>query len=143
MASAISSDIGLPPASASTSAAIEAERRFFFWMAIVFVLVAFGGFTPSYWAPIASGRMHAPPVTHIHGLVLFSWTLFYLPQSAWVVAGRVPRHRAWGLAGISLFTLLLCSILALKVTMLRLDAANGFEEASLGDSRRSRLCRCR
>ena len=31
-------------------------RRFYLWMAILFVLIAFGGFTPSYWARIAAGN---------------------------------------------------------------------------------------
>lgn len=105
-------------------------REFHFRMAIVFVLIAFGGFTPTYWAPVVGGRFHAPPIAHIHGALLFSWTLFYLAQTAWVRAGRVPRHRAWGLAGISLFTLLLCSIVVFKLTLMKLDEAHGFGDAS-------------
>src|SRR5438876_6772890 len=47
-------------------------------MAGVFVLMAFGGFTPTYWARVASGTFHGPPILHIHGALLFSWTLFYI-----------------------------------------------------------------
>jgi len=104
--------------------------RFHLWMAGVFVLIAFGGFTPTYWAPLAQGAFHAPPITHIHGFLLFSWTVFYLAQTAWVAAGRTPAHRAWGLAGIALFTLTIVSILVLKITMLRLDDARGLGDAS-------------
>ena len=71
-------------------------RRFHLRMAVVFVLIAFGGFAPSYWAPVFSGTFHMPPIAHIHGILLFSWTLFYLAQTAWVAAGRTPAHRAWG-----------------------------------------------
>ena len=106
------------------------ERRFHVWMAAVFVLVAFGGFTPSYWAPLASGLFHAPPIAHVHGFLLFSWTLFYLAQTAWVASGRIATHRAWGLAGIALFTLMACSIVVLKITMMRLDDAHGYGDAS-------------
>lgn len=108
-----------------------ARPRFHLYMALVFVAVAFGGFAPSYWAPLAGGTFHASPMTHVHGAILFSWPLFYLAQTAWVATGRTPRHRAWGLAGISLFTLVICSILVLKVTGMRVEAAQGYGEASL------------
>jgi len=104
--------------------------RFYVWMAVVFLLVTFGGFTPSYWARLASGGFHPPPIMHIHGALLFAWSAFYLAQTAWVASGRTPMHRAWGLAGIALFTLVLCSIVILKITILRLDEARGLGEAS-------------
>ncbi|HLY53260.1 MAG TPA: hypothetical protein VKQ31_09650 [Steroidobacteraceae bacterium] len=107
------------------------DRRFYLYMAIVFVLVAFGGFTPTYWSRIAAGTFHAPPIVHIHGAVLFGWTLFYLIQAAWIAAGRTPTHRAWGLAGISLFTLLVCSILVTRVTLMHYEQLAGFGDASL------------
>ena len=51
-------------------------------------------------------------------------------QTAWVATGRTPRHRAWGLAGISLFSVLICSIIILKITNIRLDDGRGFGDAS-------------
>jgi len=106
------------------------SRRFHLLMAGVFVLIAFGGFTPSYWLRLAGGNYRPPPITHIHGILQFSWTLFYFLQTAWVATGRTPRHRAWGLAGISLFSVLICSIIILKITNIRLDDARGFGDAS-------------
>jgi hypothetical protein len=106
-------------------------RRFHLWMAVVFVLIAFGGFTPTYWGRLATGRFHAPPIVHIHGALLFSWTLFYLLQTALVASGRTPRHRAWGLFGISLFSVMICSILVTRVTLMHFENLQGFEEASL------------
>jgi hypothetical protein len=93
--------------------------RFHLWMGAVFILIAFGGFIPSYWVRVAGGNFHPPAILHIHGMLLFSWTVFYFP-----------RHRAWGMAGISLFSVMICSILVLKVTLLRLDDARGFGDAS-------------
>src|SRR5579863_188766 len=104
-------------------------RHFYLWMAGVFVLIAFGGFTPTYWAPVASGTFHGPPILHIHGALLFSWTLFYLMQTAWVASGHTPTHRAWGLAGIALFSVLMCSILVTAITVVRLDEAHGYGDA--------------
>jgi hypothetical protein len=104
--------------------------HFHLWMAGVFLLIAFGGFTPTYWAPVATGRFHAPPIVHIHGMLLFAWTLLYFLQTALVSSGRTPAHRAWGLAGISLFSVLICSIIATQITMLRLEEARSFGEAA-------------
>lgn len=115
---------------ASSPVAASQSRRFYVWMALVFVLIAFGGFIPSYWARVAAGGFHPPPIVHIHGTLMFTWTLFYLAQTAWVATGRTPVHRAWGLAGIALFTLLICSMVILKVTVIRLDDARGFGDAS-------------
>jgi hypothetical protein len=106
-------------------------RRFHLWMAAVFVVIAFGGFTPTYWAKLAGGTFHAPPIVHVHGFLLFSWTLFYLVQTAWIASGRTSTHRAWGLVGISLFSVLICTIIATRITLLRLEDARGLGEASL------------
>jgi hypothetical protein len=75
---------------ASASAVRAESRKFYVWMAGVFLLVAFGGFTPTYWAKIASGSFHAEPIIHIHGILLFSWTGFYFLQTWLVAAGRTP-----------------------------------------------------
>jgi hypothetical protein len=114
---------------ASNSVLRSSERHFYLWMAGVFVLIAFGGFTPTYLAPVASGTYHRPPILHIHGALLFSWTLFYFMQTAWIASGRTPTHRAWGLAGIALFSVMMCSILVAQVTVMRLYDAHGYGDA--------------
>jgi hypothetical protein len=113
-----------------TGASQHAEnRRFYTWTAAVFVLIAFGGFTPTYWAPVLNGTFQAPPILHVHGFLLFSWTLFYLVQTTFVASGRIKSHRSWGLFGIALFTALVCSIIATKITIMRLDTAHGMGPA--------------
>jgi hypothetical protein len=113
-------------------AAVRAEGRstFYVWMAGVFLLVAFGGFTPTYWAKVASGAFHAEPIIHIHGILLFTWTCFFFIQTALVASGRILDHRAWGLAGISLFSIMMCSILVGEATVLKRNEALGFGEAA-------------
>src|SRR5206468_1140533 len=81
-------------------------RYFHVLMAACCVAVAFLGFAPTYWLPLAAGTFKANPVVHIHGLVFFSWTLFFLLQAWLVAAGRTARHRSVGLIGISLATLM-------------------------------------
>jgi hypothetical protein len=110
---------------------VRAESRsFYVWMAGAFVLVAFAGFTPTYWAKVAAGTFHAAPIIHIHGMLLFAWTCFFFVQTALVASGRTLDHRAWGLAGISLFTVMMCSILVGEATVLKRDEALGFGDAS-------------
>ena len=104
--------------------------RFHFRMAMVFVIIAFGGFTPTYWTALASGTFSAPPIVHIHGTLLFSWTLLYLVQTALVASGRTTRHRALGLFGIALFSVLCCSIVATRLILLHAEVHAGFGDAA-------------
>ncbi|MEO7205811.1 MAG: hypothetical protein ABI356_15685 [Steroidobacteraceae bacterium] len=116
----------------ATASTIRSEsRNFYVWMAGGFLLVAFGGFVPTYWAKVATGTFHAAPIIHIHGALLFSWTCFYFLQTALVASGRTLQHRAWGLAGISLFTAMMCSILVGEATVLARDEMLGFGEGAL------------
>jgi hypothetical protein len=116
---------------ATASAERPESRNFYVWMAGGFLLVAFGGFVPTYWAKMATGTFHAEPIIHIHGALLFTWTCFYFAQAALVASGRTLQHRAWGLAGISLFTALMCSILAGQEAVLARNAALGYGDAAL------------
>jgi hypothetical protein len=107
----------------------QSRSTFYVWMAGIFVLIAFGGFTPTYWSKVATGTFHASPIVHIHGILLFSWTCFFFVQTALVASGRILDHRAWGLAGISLFSFMMCWILVTEATVLKRDEALGFGEA--------------
>ena len=107
-----------------------AGRYFYLWMAGAFILVAFGGFVPTYWAPVVAGTFRSPPVIHIHGMLMFAWTLFYFFQTALVAARRTPDHRSWGLAGISLFTTVACAILVGQMAVLKHNDALGTGDAA-------------
>lgn len=87
------------PASAGTG-----RPRFHVRMAAACVAIAFLGFSPTYWAPLAQGTLRVDPIVHLHGLLFFAWTLLFLYQSWLVAGGRVMRHRDIGLIGISLAT---------------------------------------
>ena len=116
----------------ATASGVRAERHHFYVrMAGAFLIVAFGGFVPTYWAKMAAGTFHAEPIIHIHGALLFSWTCFYFIQTLLVAKGRTLDHRAWGLAGIALFTAMMCSILVGQETVLARNEALGFGEAAL------------
>ena len=104
--------------------------RFHFRMAVVFVLIAFLGFTPTYWVPVASGTFSRPPIVHLHGTLLFSWTLLYLVQTTLIASGRTARHQALGLFGIALFSVMCCSIVATRLILLRGEVHDGFGDAA-------------
>lgn len=118
-------------ATVAATADVRSEGRYFYlWMAGAFVVVAFGGFIPTFWAKVASGAFHAPPIVYIHGTLLFTWTSFYFVQTALVAARRTLDHRAWGLAGIALFSILMCTILVTEMAVLKRDEALGMGDAA-------------
>jgi len=124
---------GVIPMNARDSAIaadVVAGRHFYVWMAGAFVLVAFGGFLPTYWAPVIARTFHAPPIIHIHGMLMFTWTCFYFVQATLVATGHTMNHRSWGLAGIALFSVIACVILVGEMAVLKRDEALGMGEAS-------------
>jgi hypothetical protein len=103
---------------------------FYLWMAGICVFVAFGGFIPTFWAKVAAGTFHAPPMIYVHGTLLFTWTLFYFMQTALVACGRIMDHRSWGLAGIALFSVMMCTILVAQMAVLKRADALGVGDAA-------------
>ena len=113
-------------------------RRFYVAMAAIFVLIAFGGFIPTYWAKLATGSFTGAPILHIHGTLFFAWTLLFFVQTVLIANGRRLDHRSWGMVGISLatgmgFTVVLAAINSMKFAerMGMGDAARSFSVVSL------------
>jgi hypothetical protein len=101
--------------------------RFYVWMAGACTLVAFGGFAPTFWLQLAPGTFVGSPLVHLHGVLFSLWPLFLLLQTSLVFSGKLQRHRAWGLAGISLATAMVFVGLAVSSAALttRLAAGHG------------------
>lgn len=121
---AVTADSALP------RTAPRAGRWFYVGIAGLCVLVAFGGFVPTYWALVAAGSFHGAPILHLHGALFFSWTLFFFAQTAMVAAGRTPDHRAWGLAGISLATGMVFTVVLGSINSMRMAEAAGLGDAA-------------
>lgn len=78
---------------------------FYFWMILLMAVFVFGGFGMSYLFPLATGRFPtAPPVVHLHGIVLFGWMVLLMAQTSLVGARNVTLHRSLGTFGIALGT---------------------------------------
>ena len=110
---------------------VRAESRYFYFtMALCFAAVAFIGFAPTYWAPMVKGTFQAPPVYHLHGLIFFSWTLYFIFQTWLMASGQTLRHRSVGLIGISLATAMVFFGTLISILSVRRDTIAGMGEAA-------------
>lgn len=107
---------------------IHATNRWFYvLMAYACALVAFIGFTPTYWAPVVTGSFPGPPILHLHGLLFSAWMLFFIIQTTLAATGRVKHHRALGLFGIALATAMLIIGIIAQLHSLKVGIAAGLE----------------
>ena len=86
------------------AASASPARQFYFHMAVACAAVAFLGFAPTYFVPLATGKFSAPPSVHVHGIVFFTWSVFFVFQAWLAASGNVARHRSVGIIGVSLAT---------------------------------------
>lgn len=106
------------------------ERRFYVWLAGAMVLIAFGGFTPTFWAKVATGSVVGAPILYIHGALFSAWVIFLFVQASLVASGRTLRHKDWGLAGVALAGLMAFSVPVTVLNSIALADAGGFGEAA-------------
>lgn len=100
-------------------------------MALACAATAFLGFAPTYWMPLAQRTFSASPVIHFHGLLFFSWTLYFVLQTWLAASGRVVNHRAFGIAGVSLATAMAIFGFLASVHVMQHAAALGQREAGI------------
>jgi len=106
-------------------------KYFYFYMALSCAAVAFLGFTPTYWLPIASGTFKANPIVHIHGLAFFSWTLFFSFQTWLAASGRIARHRTIGMVGISFATAMTIFGTLVAINSMKTAASLGLKDEGI------------
>jgi hypothetical protein len=94
-------------------------------MALACMAVAFLGFAPTYWLPLARGSFSAAPVVHFHGLLFFSWTLYFAFQSWLPASGRTAWHRSLGILGVSLATAMVIFGVMVAIEAMKRSAAIG------------------
>jgi hypothetical protein len=99
----------------SRSAAEDSDARFFVWLAIACALIGIGGFIPTYWLQVPVGTFIGTPLMHLHGLLFTAWVLLLLVQSWLIEQRRYRHHRAWGLLGVALASMMVAVGTALAV----------------------------
>lgn len=109
----------------------QSERSsFYFYMSLVFVAIAFGGFARTYLVPIATGTFDGYALLHVHGILFLGWTVLFAVQTNLVARGQVARHRGLGLVGVSLATAMVFAALAVVVRGLSYGVAIGNYDAA-------------
>jgi hypothetical protein len=106
-------------------------RYFYFHMALACMAVAFLGFAPTYWLPLASGSFASTPVVHFHGMLFFTWTLYVAFQTWLAASGRTARHRSLGVIGVSLATAMTIFGFLVAVNAMKRSAAMGQLDAGV------------
>jgi hypothetical protein len=77
-------------------------NRFYVGFAIACVSIAVLGFAPTFWAPLASGRLQLAPLVWAHAALFNAWIAFFLSQAMLAASGRLGHHRALGMLGVML-----------------------------------------
>ncbi|MDO9563776.1 MAG: hypothetical protein Q7J60_19335 [Bradyrhizobium sp.] len=106
-------------------------QYFYFYMALSCIAVAFLGFVPTYFVPMAAGKLPPMPAVHFHGLLFFIWTLYFAFQSWLAASGQVMRHRTTGMIGISLATAMVISGFQVSVHTMKRSAAIGMTDEGI------------
>jgi hypothetical protein len=106
-------------------------RYFYFYMALSCIAVAFLGFAPTYWVPMATGSFPSMCVVHFHGMLFFAWTLYFAFQTWLAASGRVARHRTIGMIGVSLATAMTIFGFLAAVNAMKRSAALGLTDAGI------------
>ena len=112
-----------------TRSASVARSTFYVWMAGAITLIAIGGFIPTYWAQLPAGTFVGTPQVHLHAAVFTAWPLMLFSQATLVARGHVRSHRTWGLAGISLATMIVLVGMSTAIAAMHERVLQGHAEA--------------
>ena len=75
---------------------------FFFWMTLAMCFFVYAGFGIHSALPALQGNFPpAPPVVHLHGVLMVTWMALLVTQAGLVNAGNVKLHRSLGTWGIA------------------------------------------
>src|SRR5258707_14028153 len=118
-------------ATPSQIAARTSTQYFYFYMALSCTAVAFLGFAPTYWLPMAARTFKSNPIVHIHGLVFFCWTLFVCCQPWCAASGRIANHRSVGMIGISFATAMTIFGVLVSINTMKTAAALGLRDEGI------------
>jgi hypothetical protein len=116
-------------------AAPAAPARYFYLnMALTCMAVAFVGFAPTYWLPLAHGTFSAPPVVHVHGILFFTWTVYFVFQTWLAASSQTAYHRSIGMIGVSLATAMTIFGFLASVIVMKQSTVAGQSDAAIAFS---------
>ncbi len=92
------------------------------WRRLAWLITPWLGFLPSYFVPMARGTFQGEPIIHVHGMIMFSWLLFFFIQTLLVARGKVLAHRTWGVLGVSIYTAMV--FLTMAIVSMRIAQAS-------------------
>jgi hypothetical protein len=100
------------------------KYRFFVTTAVIMTLVIVAGFSMQ----LAMGRstFRAPAMVHVHALLFFGWTVYYLLQNLLAGAGSITLHKLLGWFGTVWATLVVGIGIYTTVSMVRRGATPFF-----------------
>jgi len=98
--------------SGDTTMAARATRQFqpsfYFWMILVMFAFVFLGFGMHSLFPAMRGEFPpAPPIVHIHAVIMGSWMVLLLAQTSLICSGNLKLHRSLGMYAIAHATALM------------------------------------
>lgn len=118
-------------AASGDAQSIGLERNFYLAMMAACAAVAFLGFAPTYFLPLATATLKVNPIIHVHAAVFFTWSLFLVVQAWLANSGRVADHRTVGLVGISLATAMTIFGIQAAINSMKTSAALGLKDQGL------------
>jgi len=71
-------------------------RRLYLPATILVIVTALIGFWPTYFGPALRGRVHVPPLIHLHAVVYVTWLALFATQVALAATNRVKLHMRLG-----------------------------------------------
>lgn len=98
-------------------------------MAVFIVVIAFIGFSKTFFLPLLGRTFTAPVIIWVHAGLMFSWVFLFLTQALFISTGNFNWHRRAGIVGAILATLIVPFTIATGVAILPRDIANMGEAA--------------
>ncbi|MBA3067285.1 MAG: hypothetical protein FP825_02245 [Hyphomonas sp.] len=120
--------------SATSELPVARRERFFVYLSWLFVLIAIGGFIPTYWSPLINGTFGGKPVLHVHGAAMLAWVGLYAWQVNLVANRQVAHHRAWGMAGVAVLTAVAFTIVLSAINSMKVAGGIGLRDQALAFS---------
>src|SRR5262245_50880786 len=103
------------------------RRGFYFYMAVVLLLVMFVGFAPTVYLRGAFFEVAPIPLyLHVHGAVLSGWFVLFVVQTWLAKNNRIKLHRSVGVVGAVYAALALIAALAATLGFVSRTLADGY-----------------